>query len=72
MLRILRSHRYSDAYTIDYQRYLLSKAEVRANQYDKAFGYIRKMKDKGLLQYMRTSGDFTPIAKDPRFIKLTK
>lgn len=72
VLRILRSHRYKDAYTIDYQRYLLAKAEVRANQYEKAFDYIRRMKDKGLLQYMRTSGDFTPIAKDSRFITLTK
>ena len=72
VLRALRSHRYADDYRIDYQRYLLAKAEVRANQYEKAFTYIRKMKDKGLLQYMRTSGDFTPIAKDPRFITLTK
>jgi tetratricopeptide (TPR) repeat protein len=72
VLGMLRSHRYADPYRIDYQRYLLAKAEVRANQYEKAFTYIRPMKDKGLLQYMRTSGDFTPIAKDPRFIALTK
>ena len=72
VLRILRAHHYTDAYRIDYQRYLLAKADVRANQYEKAFEYIRRMKDKGLLQYMRTSDDFVPIAKDPRFVALTK
>jgi hypothetical protein len=71
VLRILRSPRYTDAYTIDYQRYLLAKAEVRSGQYEKSFDYIRRMKDKGLLQYVRTSEDFASIAKNPRFIAMT-
>ena len=72
VLSLLKAQRYSDAYEIDYQRYVLAKAEVRAGQYEQAIAYIRKMKNRALLQFMRTANDFGPISKDARFIEMTK
>jgi tetratricopeptide (TPR) repeat protein len=72
ILRMLKAQRYSAPYEIDYQRYVLAKAEVRAGHHEAAFAYIGRMKDKSLLQFMRTQSDFGPVSKDPRFIKMTK
>ena len=72
VLGILQAQRYSTPYEIDYQRYVLAKAEVRAGRHEAAIAYIAKMKDKSLLHFMQTQSDFGPISNDPRFIKMTK
>ncbi len=72
VLDIVKAQTYSSAYDANYRLYILVKAEVRAGRSREAIGYVAQMDDKSLLQYMRTSDDFKPIASDPRFQKLTE
>lgn len=72
VLGILAAQSYSDAYTADYQHYVLAKAEVRAGRHDEAIAYISQMGDKSLLQFMQTAPEFEPIKSDSRFIAMTK
>lgn len=72
VLGILKAQAYADPYDIDYQRYVLAKAEVRAGRHEEAIAYIARMTTRSLLQFMATAEDFDPIARDPRFIAMTK
>lgn len=72
VLGVLKAATYSDPYDADYQRYVLAKAEVRAGRHEEAIAYISRMTTRSLLQFMATAAEFGPIAKDPRFIEMTK
>jgi hypothetical protein len=69
---LVKAKQYSKFGDIEYQKYILAKVELRANNKEGAMKYINLMSDKKFLHYMRTQQDFKLLYDDPRFIKKTE
>jgi tetratricopeptide (TPR) repeat protein len=72
VVTLVKSQKYTNPEDIEYQKYILAKAALRADNKEGAMEYINLMSDKKFLQYMRTQPDFKPLYDDPRFIKKTE